>query len=86
MALDLSTATEWEINNELGKYSLNRKRLAYEIAIEDVLSIGQENWDGDKKHYEARLDFLQSGLKEIQKQISLSKQKCTIKTCNVEFI
>ena len=51
MALDLSIATPLEIEAELSKYSLNRKRLAYEVAIEDVLSIGQENWDGDKKHY-----------------------------------
>jgi len=83
MSIDLSTATEAEIRAELGKYTLERQRLAYLIAIEELLSIGQENWDGDKKHYKARLDYLRAGLSEVERK--MASKKCGIKACNVEF-
>jgi len=83
MSIDLSTATSDEIAAELANYSLNRQKLAYLIAIEEVLTIGQENWDGDKKHYEARLDFLRAGLAEVECKMRASR--CGIKGCSVEF-
>ena len=88
MALDLATASPEAITTELAKYSLARQKLAYLTAIEEITINGQENWNGDKKNYQARLDHLRAGLEEVEAKLrakALAK-KCPFKGCNVNFI
>lgn len=88
MAFDLTTATDAQILTELSKHTLERQRLIYLLAIEEITTNGQENWNGDKKHYEARLDHLQKGLEaiDVKLQRKQSANKCPFKSCEVNFV
>lgn len=88
MAFDVTTATADEINTELAKHSTERALLLYKLAEEEILSIGQENWDGDKKHYEAKLSDVRDGIADCEKKLiaKKSKNKCPIKSCVVNYV
>lgn len=87
MAIDFTTATSEEILAELANYTIERRLLAYRTAEEKIISIGQENWNGDKKHYEARLAEVQEGIKMCEAQLANKKlaSKCPFKGCDVRF-
>lgn len=87
MAFDFTYATAEEIATELSKYSVERRLLQYKITEEEILTIGQENWNGDKKNYQAQLQFIRAGIAECEKQIATKKlaSKCPIKSCDVSF-
>ncbi len=88
MALDLGTATPEQITTELAKYSLDAQRLEYSQAIRRITADGQENWNGDKKHFEARLDYLRGCLNDVEAKIRAkrNKKKSAFKGVDVNFI
>lgn len=88
MALDLGTATPEQITTELAKYSLDAQRLEYSQAIRRITENGQENWNGDKKHFEARLDYLKTCLKEVEDKIRAKRnaKRSAFKGVDVKFI
>jgi len=88
MALDFTTASSEEILIELSKFSIERRLLEYRQAESQILSIGQENWNGDKKHFEARLREVQVGIETCEQQLARKKQakKCPFKGCEVNFV
>lgn len=88
MALDLATATPEQITTELAKYSLDAQRLEYSQAIRRITTDGQENWNGDKKHFEARLDYLRACLNDVEAKIRAkrNKKRSAFKGVDVNFI
>ena len=88
MAIDLTTASTASIATELAKYSLERQKLAYLVAIEEITTNGQENWNGDKKNYQARLDHLTNGLSDVEDKMraKANANKCPFKGCDVRFV
>ena len=88
MAFDIQTATTDEINIELSKLSIERRLYFYRQAEEKILEIGQENWNGDKKHFEARLREVQFGIETCEKQLAIkkSRKKCPMRTCEVNYV
>lgn len=85
--LDFDTATIDEIIEELNKYPIERRLLEYKLTESAILSKGQENFNGDKKHYEAALKDIREGIADCEKQLATKKLvgKCPIKGYNVNF-
>ena len=77
-----------EINTQLAVYTDERRLVMYRSAEERLLALGQENWNGDKKHFEGRVDYLQNAINDLESKIRKKKRKskCGISGCSIAFI
>jgi len=96
LEVDVDEMTEAEIDTALAKYTPARTLLFLYDARERMLKSGQENWNGDKKSFEVRFDYIQNAIEKTEKEVKdagidpatgkRKRRKCPITPCKVTII
>jgi hypothetical protein len=93
LEVEKDVLTDDQITALLAKYSNSRALLFLYDARERLLKEGQENWNGDKKSFEVRFDFLTKEIARLEKVVAqerIAKQtggqpNCPVTICKVTY-
>ena len=94
LEVEIDPLTDAQMEALLAKYTPTRKLLFLYDAHERMLKEGQENWNGDKKSFEVRFDYVCEEIKRLEKAVQQEVDKkngkglsaCPVRVCKVEVL